>query len=483
MAKKILLIDDDRLVVKSIERYLKTYGYDVETVQSGREALEKAEKSEFDLIISDIRMPEMDGVETLRRIRELSLQHNKQKTPAIVITGYAGGDEVYRKAGELGIADCVYKPFELDEFIEVIKRNLILPPKYREISFEYKLLDSEFVSLTKEMGEFLQDIKEKFDKFDRLNSSEQRQIDLIKINKKKIFDRLDKFFAKAWSIVKNFERDRYIIHQNHYQQTLGYLLLDLIETNRHVYRKPLGYSGDYIMMEYIYNYSGDHDYLGSSSYEKLFNNYTCNIPISCSTFHRKRFLKEKIVETLGKKDKAKILSVGCGSATELIELLNEGKVIKPILFTCLDSEKKVLDYIESRVRKIEMEKKQFFSMEYLCRDITSIIRDENLKNKLKDCDLVYAFGIFDYLSDRMAKRLTKELYQLLQKESNLIICNVSSENSSHRAYYELLGGWNMVHRTKEEMLAWTEDIKDMAEIKFEYPPNLTNHLSLNIKKL
>lgn len=584
MAKKILVIDDDPLVIKTIDKYLKSQGYNIEIAQSGPEALEKTEKSNFDLIISDIRMPGMDGIETLKRIREYSLQNTKERIPAIIITGYAGGDEIYRRTGELGIVECIYKPFEVDEFIEVIRKTLELPPKYkriyprvevgfpvevvvkdpqfnipkkingktvdlsedgvglildsllpvfsavtinvnssvrynpfqaeavilwskpvfkdgyfrcglhflkiegphlatlREILSDYKLLDTQFISLVKEMEKFLQGIKEDFDEFDRANKDEQKQVEFIQTTKKEIFAKLDDYFAKSWEIVRDFERDKYIVHQNYIYQKLS-PLLEIAEVNRHIYRKPLGYPGDYIMMNYIYDYNGNHNYLGDSAYEKLVNHYTCNIPISCSNIKRKEFLKEKILETSRNKNNAKILSVASGPVRELIELLKEARITKPLKFICLDFEKRALDYVHSEMNKIDEKKRRFLSIEYICRDITSIIRDRALKENLRGQDLIYAFGIFDYLSERMASRLTKELYQLLGKAGRLIICNASLENNSHRAYYELLGEWNMVHRTKEQMLSWTKEISDIAEVNFELPSDSTNYLFLNIKKL
>lgn len=583
MTKNVLVIDDDRLVVRSVERYLKACGYNVETAQSGDDALEKTNSSVFDLIISDVRMPGMDGLETLKRIRESSFRNSKQKIPAIIITGYAGDDDIYKKAGELGIVECIYKPFELEEFIAVIRRNLELPPKYKrayprvEIAFpvevtirdsldnqiktlsgktvdlsedgiglildtllpesstvsvsvnshpdykpfqaqasivwskpffkdgyfraglhllriqdehlsilrqiltDYKLIDANFVSLIKEIQQFLQQIKQKFDDYDNANDDQQKQINFIEANKKEIFVRLDDYFDRVWKIIKDFEKDKYIVHQNYYQQILGYLLLDLIETNRHVYRKPLGYPGDYIMMNYIYDYHKD-NYLGNSAYEKLINNYTCNIPISRSNIKRKDFLKGAILEALESRKEPKILSFACGPARELLELLKEGKINKPVLFTCLDPEKRALDYISAEINKIQPVKKQMLSIKYIYRDIASIVRDKNLRRELEGQDLIYAFGIFDYLSDKMASRLTKELYILLKEEGKLIIFNASLKNNSYRAYYELLGEWNMVHRTEEQMLSWTEDISNVAKIKFEELSRGNSYLCLSISK-
>lgn len=487
MAKKILVIDDDPLIIKTLNRYLKSAGYNIETAQSGKEALEKTEKSDFDLIISDIRMPGMDGIETLRRIRESGQQHSRDKAPAIVITGYAGGDDVYRKSEELGIVEWIYKPFELEEFIGSIRKYLRIEEPYLkslgDVRADYELIDTKLISLTKEMENFLTDLKNHCDLFDKKNNDKQEQVVFIKTIKKEVFPQLDNYFARVWDIVKDFQRDKFVVNQTYYQKTLRSLLLDIIETNNYIYKKPLGYPGDYLMMNYIYEYNGDNNYLGESTYNKIINNYTCNIPISNSNIKRKHFLKAAILETLTKKNKARILSIACGPARELIELLKEGKINKPLVFKCLDLERRALDYIDNEIKEIGTDKKTSLSIEYICRDITGIIRDKELKANLEEQDLIYAFGIYDYLSERMASRLTSELFKLVAKGGKLIICNISSQDGSYRAYYELLGEWNMVHRDREEMLAWTKSLNDLAGTKFEEPSNTSNYLFLSINKL
>jgi hypothetical protein len=214
----------------------------------------------------------------------------------------------------------------------------------------------------------------------------------------------------------------------------------------------------------------------------LINHYTCNIPIACSNIKRKDFLKERILEVLEKNGCARVLSVASGPARELIELLNEGKVNKPLVFKCLEPEKKALDYISNAIESIAPVKIQALSVEFICRGIISLIRDKEFKQTLQHYDLIYAFGIFDYLSDKMALRLTKHLFGLLKKAGKLIIFNISATKNDYRAYYELLGEWNMIHRVEEQLLAWTAEIADAAEIKFEELPGGSNYLCLNIVK-
>lgn len=121
--KYILLIDDDQLVLKTIATFLKTHGYHVEAVGTGNAALERIKKIDFDLVISDIRMPDMDGIETIERIRDFHNNCNKPSIPEILITGYVDAS-TERKAAELGISDRIHKPFLANDFIETVKRRI-----------------------------------------------------------------------------------------------------------------------------------------------------------------------------------------------------------------------------------------------------------------------------------------------------------------------------------------------------------------------
>lgn len=583
MPKRILVIDDEQIILKSIGRFLEGRGYEVEVAQSGREALEKVQNESYDLLVSDIRMPDMDGIETLRRIREKYQQQNNYKIPTVVITGYSS-DDAEKQAAKLGVVDFLYKPFELDEFYSILRKNLEAKPVYRrahsrvavsfpiylepvdfqipelsselkgetlnlseeglcltvknilpenkqikaridfspikpaiqisaaiiwvgykeetrsyhcglkfskleetsdnilkEILVKYLFLDERLVALTKETEFYLQGVMNRFDRFDQTDSSENAQIAFVEKNKKDIFAELDKYFSNTWDIAKDFDKHKYLVHQTHYQRRLLPIFLRT-EIDRHIYAKPLGYAGDFITMNYIFNYNGDTKYLGKSSFEKLINNYTCNIPICYSNIQRKDFFKQKILETLKRKDEAKIISIGSGSAQELIELLREEKIKKPLFFKCLDLEKNALGYVKKEIEKIDSPKRSFLAIDYLHRDVLAIIKDKELQAELKGQDLIYASGLFDYLRHIMASRLTKELYKLLNAGGELIICNADIDNCSHRAYYELLGGWNLIYKTKDEMLEWTKNIGDSAKINFENVSEKNKYLFLSASK-
>ncbi len=109
---KALIADDVPMIRKLVEFHLKQIGFDISNAADGAEAFMYASNSKYDLIMLDVMMPEMDGLEVLRRIREGSV--NKD-TPVIIMTAYGDSSNV-RKAMEYGANDFIVKPVEQVSF-------------------------------------------------------------------------------------------------------------------------------------------------------------------------------------------------------------------------------------------------------------------------------------------------------------------------------------------------------------------------------
>lgn len=124
-AKNILLVDDDTLVLKTVGKLLRMHGYNVEPAESGEEALKKVGNCGFDLIIADVRMPGIDGIQTIQEIRQLQLSQNRSSIPEIIITGYMDTQK-QQEAERLGITDYIYKPFATVDFIRTVKEKFAL---------------------------------------------------------------------------------------------------------------------------------------------------------------------------------------------------------------------------------------------------------------------------------------------------------------------------------------------------------------------
>jgi excisionase family DNA binding protein len=121
--KRILLIEDDQLVLKGLFRFLNAHGYNLELAVNGEEALEKIKSANFGLIICDVRMPGINGIETIKRIREFYRRKNRQAPAEIVITGYLDA-QAQQEAQNLGISDYLYKPFSTADFLQTIQKKI-----------------------------------------------------------------------------------------------------------------------------------------------------------------------------------------------------------------------------------------------------------------------------------------------------------------------------------------------------------------------
>lgn len=115
---KILIAEDDLLMLKTLEFRLKKDGHEVILTKDGTEALEKIEELSPDLIITDIMMPYSSGLEIAGIVRK------KSKTPIIILSGM-GQESVVLEAFKLGVDDYITKPFSPNELIVRVRRFVI----------------------------------------------------------------------------------------------------------------------------------------------------------------------------------------------------------------------------------------------------------------------------------------------------------------------------------------------------------------------
>lgn len=161
MKEKILLIEDEVKISRFVELELKYEGYEVEVAFDGRRGLEMAKETEASLVILDIMLPKMNGIEVLRRLREVS------DIPVILLT--ARDQTMDKVMGlDMGAEDYMTKPFEIEELLARIRVVLKRKSKAQkahdtmtigklildEQTFEAKY-DGELVTLTKKEFDLL----------------------------------------------------------------------------------------------------------------------------------------------------------------------------------------------------------------------------------------------------------------------------------------------------------------------------------------
>jgi putative two-component system response regulator len=153
---KILIVDDEEKNLKLMSFIVKSYNYDFETAKNGYEALEKTKEYSPDLIFLDIMMPEMDGFETCRRLRE---NPETRYIPVVMVT--ALGDQDSRNKGlEAGANDFLTKPVDKSEVL-IKARNLLRIKEFEDfLKHHNELLESEVKKRTAELEESRNKIKE-----------------------------------------------------------------------------------------------------------------------------------------------------------------------------------------------------------------------------------------------------------------------------------------------------------------------------------
>jgi CheY-like chemotaxis protein len=118
--KQILVVDDEPSWLKSMAHVLRKEGYHVKSAQSAAEALSLLVKYRPDLIVSDLRMPDMNGFDLLDKIRHLP------KISATPVVFFSAIDDFHAKkvARELGATACILKPYDEDDLVSVLKQYL-----------------------------------------------------------------------------------------------------------------------------------------------------------------------------------------------------------------------------------------------------------------------------------------------------------------------------------------------------------------------
>lgn len=123
---RILIVEDEQKISRVLELELKYENYETEVIDNGKDALKAIEEGEWDLVLLDIMIPEMSGLEVLRRARRFD-----EDTPIVLLTAR---DEVYDKVSglDLGADDYITKPFQIEELLARIRVHLRKPKQKKQ---------------------------------------------------------------------------------------------------------------------------------------------------------------------------------------------------------------------------------------------------------------------------------------------------------------------------------------------------------------
>lgn len=122
MAKRILVVDDSESIRQIVCIALRRAGYEISEASNGQEAVAQLDSGKLHLIISDVNMPVMNGIELVKKVR----QHATAKFTPVVMLTTEGQDEMKRKGKEAGAKAWITKPFNAPQLLDVVAK-LVLP--------------------------------------------------------------------------------------------------------------------------------------------------------------------------------------------------------------------------------------------------------------------------------------------------------------------------------------------------------------------
>lgn len=159
--RKVLIVEDEAVVRESVRDWLIEDGYDVDVAANGEEALKKIEKEEFGVIVLDLKLPGIDGLQVFEHAKEL-----KPKTKGVIITAYPS-KETQEKAKRLGLLDYLAKPFKVEDLEKTIGGALAEAeeePGKKHLWLELGAVSYRLCDRNYECGHcaFAQDIQDRF---------------------------------------------------------------------------------------------------------------------------------------------------------------------------------------------------------------------------------------------------------------------------------------------------------------------------------
>jgi extracellular factor (EF) 3-hydroxypalmitic acid methyl ester biosynthesis protein len=274
-------------------------------------------------------------------------------------------------------------------------------------------------------------------------------------------ERLEKLEA----LVGNFSADENQSHGYYFRRQIWPFISSsefLMRTNL----KPQGYAGDFRTITMVY----ENEYIGGSIFSRLMHKHPIETEAAQAVRSRRKVIKRELAEIVRRKkgkQKTHIVSIACGPVCEVEDILTSPEDADEYRFTLLDQDPDALSAAEANLARRERELRVTADYKLLNESVRTLLRYDDLDERIGSATFIYSLGLYDYLTDRIAVALTRSLYELLQPGGTLMLGNFHTRNPT-RVYMEYWMDWVLYYRDTTEFLQMAAGLPaSRAEIKFD----------------
>lgn len=329
--------------------------------------------------------------------------------------------------------------------------------KFQMIVPDFKIVVADMQTLLMDLRGWLEQVELGI----RSEPSQSRSAlerEIIEELKAPVIQTAEGLFKRFEDVSGRIDEDSQPVHRAYVKRQLHPLVLCSPFLYR-TFQKPLGYAGDYEMVNMMLR----DPFEGSSIFAKMLNVFFLDIAPCVAHRNRIIYLKERLAEEIRRVARtgrnARILNLGCGPAGEIQKFMAEEELSNKANFTLLDFNDETLAHTNKVLEEVRIKYGRQTRIQAVKKSVNQILK-EGLKSFAtgpgQSFDFIYCAGLFDYLSDRVCKRLMNSFYEVLAPGGLLIATNVDSSNPN-KGLMEFISEWHLVYRNSQQLKSLIPD--------------------------
>ncbi len=301
----------------------------------------------------------------------------------------------------------------------------------------------------------------------------QMEREVIQAVEQPIIPVVSSLFTRFEGIAAAIPPELQPVHRTHVKRQIHPLVLCAPFAYR-TFQKPLGYAGDYEMVNMIVRDPLE----GSSLFAKTVNLWFLNQAPAQGHRNRIQYLTERLAAETRRVAKrgrvARVFNLGCGPAAEIQDFLAHSDLCEQADFTLLDFNDETLFYAGKVLEEFKAKHHRHTAIQLVKKSVHQILKEAARPDPTSpQYDLVYCAGLFDYLSDRICKRLVNIFYDMLSPGGLMVATNVDNSNPN-RQTMEYVLEWHLIYRDRQQLGALSPDAASPDSVAVKSDPTGVN---------